>query len=171
MKTLIIGLLAFSGWAALSTHLYVCKIKGLCNETETMQNAMVGSQVVNDTLNIPKVPVAEPPGTMSIYFEFDKYEFKDDTMTNRYIDRANSYMAQNPQAVLLIAGHADAIGTDEYNLALGDRRAQAFKNYLGSKGISADRSLTETRGEREPVGDNNTSEGRAKNRRTEITIK
>ena len=108
---------------------------------------------------------------MSVYFEFDKSEFYADEMTDRYIDNTNSYMAQNQNAVLLIVGHTDAIGTDDYNMELGGRRAQAIKKYFEAKGISAGKSITESRGEKEPVDDNKTAEGRAKNRRTEITIK
>ncbi|HAM10140.1 MAG TPA: hypothetical protein DCP74_07660, partial [Bacteroidales bacterium] len=138
MKTLVIGFLVFSVWSALATYLYVCKIKGLCNETGNMQNEMVStlSKTDNDTLNRPLAPVADSPGTMLIYFDFDKYEFTTDAMTERYIEKSNSYMKQNPNATLLMVGHTDAVGTDEYNQALGERRAQTIKNYFGSKGIA-----------------------------------
>ena len=173
MKTLVIGFLVFSAWSAVATHLYVCKIKGLCNETGYRQTEMVSIQAITDTDTTNRLlePVADSPGTMLVYFNFDKYEFTADAMTERYIEKSNSYMKQNPNAVLLMVGHTDAIGTDAYNLALGERRAQAIKSYFGSRGINADKSITESKGEKEPVDDNNTSRGRAKNRRTEITIK
>jgi len=173
MKTLAIGILIFSGWSALATHLYVCKIKGLCNGTGNLRNEMVQSQAIteSDTFAIPQPPLAASPGTMSVYFEFDKSEFIEDAMTDRYIDKSNSYMLQNQNAVLIIVGHTDAVGTDDYNMALGGRRAQAIKNYFKGKGIPADKSITESRGEKEPVDDNKNAEGRAKNRRTEISIK
>jgi OOP family OmpA-OmpF porin len=173
MKTLAIGLLIFSGWSALATHLYVCKIKGLCNDRAIVQNDMIQSQGVNetDTSAMQQAPVPDSPGTMSVYFEFDKSEFSADAMTDRYIEKSNSYLAQNQNAVLLIVGYTDAVGTDDYNLELGGRRAQAIKSYFGGKGIPATRSITESRGEKEPVDDNNTNEGRAKNRRAEIKIK
>ncbi len=173
MKTLSIGMLIFLIWSALATYLYVCKIRGLCNEQVSGQNDMVQSQPgsMADTSAMQQKPVMDSPGTMSVYFEFDKSEFVADEMTDRYIDNSNSYMAQNQNAVLLIVGHTDAIGTDDYNMGLGGRRAQAIKNYFEAKGISASKSITESRGEKEPVDDNKTAEGRAKNRRTEITIK
>lgn len=171
MKTLAIGFLIFSGWSAVATYLYVCKIRGLCTG-ETIQNEMVQSQsVAADTLAMQQKPVVDSPGTMSVYFEFDKYEFAADAMTDRYIDKSNSFMAQNQNAVLMIVGHTDAVGTDDYNMDLGVRRAQAIKNYFGAKGIPANKSITESRGEKEPVDDNKTADGRAKNRRAEITIK
>ena len=171
MKTIAIGLLIFSAWSALATHWYVCKIKGLCS-SETLQNDMNQSQAISaDTSEKRQATVIGSPGTMSVYFEFDKSEFVTDEMTDRYIDKSNSYMAQNQNAVLLIVGHTDAVGTDEYNMDLGGRRAQAIKNYFGAKGIPANKSITESKGEKEPVDDNKTAEGRAKNRRTEITIK
>jgi outer membrane protein OmpA-like peptidoglycan-associated protein len=173
MKTLVIGILIFSGWSVLATHLYVCKIKGLCNETGNLRNEMVQSQAIteSDTFAIPQPPLAVSPGTMSVYFEFDKSEFIEDAMTDRYIDKSNLYMSQNHNAVLIIVGHTDVVGTDDYNMALGERRAQAIKNYFEGKGIPADKSITESRGEKEPVDDNKTAEGRAKNRRTEMSIK
>jgi outer membrane protein OmpA-like peptidoglycan-associated protein len=173
MKTLSIGMLIFLSWSALATYLYVCKIRGLCNEGVSVQNDMVQSQPVSvtDSMAILQKPVTDSPGTMSVYFEFDKSEFTADAMTDSYINKSNSYMSQNQNAVLLIVGHTDAIGTDDYNMGLGGRRAQAIKNYFEAKGISASKSITESRGEKEPVDDNNTAEGRAKNRRTVITIK
>ena len=173
MKTLAIGLLIFSGWSALATHLYVCKIKGFCNDRAIVQNDMIQYQGVNetDTSAMRQAPVPDSPGTMSVYFEFDKSEINADAMTDRYIEKSNSYLAQNQNAVLLIVGYTDAVGTDDYNLKLGGRRAEAIKSYFGGKGIPASRSIAESRGEREPVDDNKTNEGRAKNRRAEISIK
>lgn len=173
MKTLAIGMLIFLSWSALATYLYVCKIKGFCNERVTGQNDMVQSQAITvaDSSATQQKPVSDSPGTMSVYFEFDKSEFAADAMTDGYIAKSNSYMSQNQNVVLLIVGHTDAIGTDDYNMQLGGRRAQAIKKYFEAKGVSAGKSITESRGEKEPVADNNTAEGRAKNRRTEITIK
>ncbi len=72
--------------------------------------------------------------------------------------------------VAIAVGHTDSIGSDAYNDRLSLRRAEAVKAYLVSKGIPADKVRTEGRGKREPVADNATPEGRAKNRRVEVTI-
>jgi peptidoglycan-associated lipoprotein len=174
MKILIVGFLVFFGWSALSTHLYVCKIKGLCNETITMQTEMAGnsSVIVGDTLR--KSLVQEQtviPENLVIYFAFDKSEFDSDAVTDKYFDKSNAYLAENSQARLSITGYTDAIGSDEYNQALGYRRAQSLQKYFEGKGIPADKVKIESRGEKDPAENNTTPAGRANNRRTVITIK
>jgi len=173
MKILIIGFLVLSGWAALSTHIYVCKIKGLCNEPEIIEIVAVHPQdvIAGDTL--PKTLVREQaviPENLIIYFAFDKSEFNSDAKTEKYFDESNAYLNQNSQARLSIIGHTDAIGSDEYNQALGYRRAQSMQHYFESKGMPANKIITESRGEKEPADGNNTIAGRANNRRTAITI-
>jgi len=70
-----------------------------------------------------------------------------------------------------LAGHTDSIGSEQYNQGLSERRAKSAYNYFVSKGIAADRMTTVGYGELRPVASNATDEGRAKNRRVEITIK
>ena len=72
--------------------------------------------------------------------------------------------------VVIAVGHTDAVGTDGYNQKLSIRRADAVKNFLVSKGIEKNRIYTEGKGEKQPVADNKTSEGRAKNRRVEVEV-
>ena len=67
-------------------------------------------------------------------------------------------------------GHTDSIGTEAYNLKLSERRAQAVKAYLVSKGIDASRIYSEGKGEAQPIASNKTAEGRAKNRRVDIEV-
>jgi outer membrane protein OmpA-like peptidoglycan-associated protein len=75
-----------------------------------------------------------------------------------------------PGTEVLIVGHTDSQGTDAYNLALSQRRADAARSYLISQGIPAARIRTSGRGETEPVADNGTEAGRQQNRRVEIAI-
>lgn len=72
--------------------------------------------------------------------------------------------------VIIAVGHTDSIGTDAYNQKLSIRRSEAVKAYLVSKGIEKNRVYTEGKGEKQPVADNRTAEGRAKNRRVEIEV-
>ena len=72
--------------------------------------------------------------------------------------------------MVIAIGHADSIGTDAYNQALSVRRADAVKAYLQSKGLEANRVYTEGKGEKQPIANNSTAEGRAKNRRVEIEV-
>jgi OOP family OmpA-OmpF porin len=68
----------------------------------------------------------------------------------------------------LITGHTDSVGSDEYNIGLSDRRAASVKTWLVNKGISSSRIQTAGKGENEPIASNQTSDGRAQNRRIEI---
>ena len=75
-----------------------------------------------------------------------------------------------PGTEVLIVGHTDSVGSDEYNMNLSIRRAEAARNYLVSQGISSGRIRTSGRGETEPVASNETESGRQQNRRVEVAI-
>jgi OOP family OmpA-OmpF porin len=81
------------------------------------------------------------------------------------------YMDHVKDAVVLIVGHTDNVGNREANVVLGQKRAEFSKNYLSKNGIEAARITTESKGPDEPIGENTTSDGKANNRRTVITIK
>ncbi len=72
--------------------------------------------------------------------------------------------------VIIAVGHTDSVGNDTYNQKLSVRRAESVKAYLVTKGIEKNRIYTEGKGEKQPVADNKTKEGRAKNRRVEIEV-
>jgi OOP family OmpA-OmpF porin len=72
--------------------------------------------------------------------------------------------------VIIAVGHTDSVGSDAYNQKLSIARSEAVKKFLVSKGIEANRVYTEGKGEKQPVADNKTAEGRAKNRRTEVEV-
>jgi OOP family OmpA-OmpF porin len=114
-------------------------------------------------------PVAEKiTFAADVLFDFDKSVIKPDGRS-KLDDLANKIRTINLEVVIAI-GHADATGSDAYNQALSVRRAEAVKAYLTSKGIEANRVYTEGKGEKQPVADNKTSSGRAKNRRSEIEV-
>jgi OOP family OmpA-OmpF porin len=69
-----------------------------------------------------------------------------------------------------ISGHTDSVGSDEANQALSLRRAQAVKNWLVQRGVRSDRMMTVGKGEKEPIADNGTAEGRTENRRIEFYV-
>jgi OOP family OmpA-OmpF porin len=171
MKFLIIGFLAFFGWLALSTHIYVCKIRGFCHEPVTAVSNAVNPETVvpHDSISKPSVVEQAPvPESLLIYFAFDKSDFNSGTISDRYLDELNKYMNQNLQTKLSVTGYTDAIGSDEYNQALGFRRAQSVQLYFESKGVPSNRIIAESRGKKEPVDNNKTAAGRSNNRRTVI---
>ncbi len=102
------------------------------------------------------------------FFDFDKAVIKAEAKA-KLDDLAEKVKAINLEVIIAV-GHADSIGTDEYNQKLSVRRAEAVKAYLTSKGIDKNRVYTEGKGEKQPVADNRTAEGRAKNRRVEIEV-
>ena len=102
------------------------------------------------------------------FFDFDKAVLKPEGKAK--LDDVASKVKDINLEVVIAVGHTDSIGSDAYNQKLSVRRAEAVKAYLVSKGIAKDRVYTEGKGEKQPVADNKTKEGRAKNRRVEIEV-
>lgn len=114
-------------------------------------------------------PVAEKVTfAADVLFDFDKSVVKPEGKS-KLDDLSGKVRGVNLEVVIAI-GHADSIGSDAYNQKLSVRRAESVKAYLVSKGIEANRIYTEGKGEKQPVADNKTREGRAKNRRVEIEV-
>ena len=102
------------------------------------------------------------------FFDFDKYALKPEGKA-KLDDLVGKVKGINLEVIIAV-GHTDSIGTVEYNQKLSERRANAVKAYLVSKGIEKNRVYTEGKGKKQPVADNKTAEGRAKNRRVEIEV-
>ena len=102
------------------------------------------------------------------FFDFDKSALKKEGKA-KLDDLVGKVKGINLEVIIAV-GHTDSIGTDAYNQKLSVRRAEAVKAYLVSKGIEKNRVYTEGKGEKQPVADNKTKEGRAKNRRVEIEV-
>ena len=173
MKIITIGFLVFICWLSLSTWLYLCKIKDLCGSPETAQLTAINVNNAITADSIPKTLAAKPaiPDKLLVYFAYDKSEFIPGSDVSKFYDASIAYMIQNPNAALQIIGHTDSKGSDEYNQALGLRRAQSLIEYFKSKGIAVEKLKIESKGENEPAENNSTDDGRAKNRRAAVTIK
>ena len=102
------------------------------------------------------------------FFDFDKYVIKPEGKA-KLDDLVQKTKGINLEVIIAV-GHTDNIGTVAYNQALSERRANAVKEYLVSKGIEKKRVYTEGKGLKNPIASNSTAEGRAKNRRTEIEV-
>lgn len=118
----------------------------------------------------PKPAVAATKVTYAAdaFFDFDKAVLKKEGKA-KLDDLVGKVKAINLEVIIAV-GHTDSIGADKYNQKLSVRRAEAVKAYLVSKGIEKNRVYTEGKGEKQPVADNKTKEGRAKNRRVEIEV-
>jgi OOP family OmpA-OmpF porin len=103
-----------------------------------------------------------------INFSFDKATI----LTSSYpvLDDAALFLKSNPKSVVEIGGHTDSVGKAAYNQKLSEKRADAVRQYLISKGIPASQMTSKGYGSSKPIADNATDAGRAKNRRIEFTI-
>jgi peptidoglycan-associated lipoprotein len=120
-----------------------------------------------DQLKEGKSPVGSGP-LKDIYFDFDRYDLREDA---RGTLKANAdWLKKNPAVRVEIEGHCDDRGTNEYNLALGAKRAQSAKDYLATLGITGERLSTISYGEEIPVCRDQSEECRSKNRRARFVI-
>jgi outer membrane protein OmpA-like peptidoglycan-associated protein len=127
------------------------------------------NKTASDTVNIQ---VTQPPARTytfeDVYFDFDRYSLRPEA--TRVLDEAIAALRGDATLRVEIEGHTCNIGTAEYNLALGDRRANAVKDYLVSRGIGADRLRTVSYGEERPKYDNAREETRRLNRRAAMVV-
>jgi OOP family OmpA-OmpF porin len=150
----------------------------LCVEPEVLENgkcvAPAAPVVVEAATPAPAVIAAPVPTAEKVsysadaFFDFDKAVLK--PAGKSALDDLTSKLGDMNLEVIIAVGHTDSVGTDEYNQKLSIRRAESVKAYLESKGIESNRVYTEGKGEKQPVADNKTDAGRAKNRRVEIEV-
>lgn len=103
-----------------------------------------------------------------ILFDVDKSDLKDPYKGE--LSQLASILNKYEDTNILLAGHTDSTGSDEYNLELSRRRAESVANYLASQNVKRDRFSTEGYGKVDPIASNDTAEGRAQNRRVEVAI-
>ena len=122
----------------------------------------------------PAAAAAQPAAATKVtyaadaFFDFDKAVLKPEGKA-KLDDLVGKVKGINLEVVIAV-GHTDSVGGDAYNQKLSVKRSEAVKAYLVSKGIEKNRVYTEGKGEKQPVADNKTTEGRAKNRRVEIEV-
>ncbi|TAL81481.1 MAG: OmpA family protein [Candidimonas sp.] len=122
---------------------------------------------------VAKAPVVAPTSTKVVlnadaFFDFDKSTLK--PAGRQMLDQVAAQASSINLETLIATGYTDSIGTVAYNLKLSQRRANAVKAYLVSKGIDANHIYAEGKGKSNPVASNKTAQGRAKNRRVEVEI-
>lgn len=126
------------------------------------QMAGTGVEVVRKGDNI----TLDMPGNVT--FAFDSAQLN--PQFNSVLDKVAGTLVEYNQTVIQVAGHTDSVGSHAYNMKLSEQRAASVKNYLAGRGVPAQRMQTIGAGPDYPVADNSTPEGRAENRRVEITI-
>ena len=103
-----------------------------------------------------------------VYFNTEKYNIN--TASQETLNKLSGIFKEYPDTNILVVGHTDSAGSEDYNMTLSKNRAYAVTNYLKGKGLSGGRFTTNWFGESQPMHDNATAEGRAKNRRVNVAI-
>jgi outer membrane protein OmpA-like peptidoglycan-associated protein len=143
-------------------------VEGPVRITVAVDDGKGGTATDTVTINVTK-PVVREYNFEDVHFDFDRSALRPEAL--RVLDEAVAAMQANSTLRLEIEGHTCNIGTNEYNLALGDRRAQSVRDYLVSRGISADRLRTRSLGEEQPKYDNSREETRRLNRRAALVVR
>jgi peptidoglycan-associated lipoprotein len=128
----------------------------------TQPNPNAVAPVTVDELNNPNSPLAK----RSIYFDFDSYTVKDSDLST--LQAHAKYLAGHPDRHILIQGNTDERGTSEYNLALGQKRAEAVRNVLKQYGVQDSQMEAVSLGKEKPVADGHDEAAWAQNRRGDI---
>jgi peptidoglycan-associated lipoprotein len=151
-------------WTAPSDY------EGIVPLTVTVDDGKGGtaSSTTNITVTRPRPPVVEL-NFEDVYFDFDRSTLRPEAL--RLLDDAVAKLQANPTRNMIIEGHTCNIGTSEYNLALGERRARSVQNYLESRGVASNRLEIVSYGEERPKFDNSREETRRLNRRAALVIK
>jgi outer membrane protein OmpA-like peptidoglycan-associated protein len=103
-----------------------------------------------------------------VYFDTNKYDINSDSST--LLNKLASILVEYPDTNVLVVGHTDSTGTNEYNMTLSKNRANAVTNFFIRNGLGSTRFTTKWFGEDQPIADNSTLDGRAKNRRVNLAI-
>lgn len=166
--------------------LVLCFLLSACSASDDVQNRNPSPFMPTDMQNIGRpnavrsIPAGEalsrgvaavtPPGAdlQDVYYEFDSINLRGDA--EETLQKNAAWMQTNPNARVEIEGHCDDIGSDEYNLALGAKRAQIAKDFLVSQGIAEDRLVTISYGKEAPACFERTEECRTKNRRARFVV-
>jgi outer membrane protein OmpA-like peptidoglycan-associated protein len=168
MKILIGGFVVFVIWCIISAWLYNDKLLPTIQNPVTVK--AISESKTNPADSLMKLK-ASMPRQLLIYFDFDKTKINTDPHTDSSIAVFKTWLENHEGSMLTVSGNTDIVGTTEYNNALGMKRAGITGKYLETKGINANRIIIESQGEGNPVAGYLTADERAKNRRTEISIK
>jgi peptidoglycan-associated lipoprotein len=135
-------------------------------QTETADSGVPMTGLSTEPVREAAAPESSVLNLEKVFFEYDAYTLT--PQTREILARNAEWLRQNPAAKLTIEGHCDERGSDEYNLALGQRRADAVKSYLLSLGIAAERLSDISYGEERPAVAGSAESAWSQNRRAEF---
>ena len=141
-----------------SIFLYSCTMQQAVEDVTTGLYEEGGMAYLDKNMTVPA----------KIYFNYDQYLITD--MAQNTLDIQVAWMDENPDKYILVEGHCDERGTREYNLALGERRANAVREYLSSMGIADGRLNVVSYGKERPDAEGSFGDAWQKNRRSVTTI-
>jgi peptidoglycan-associated lipoprotein len=142
--------------------------EGPVQVTVQVDDGKGGTASANVTIQVIR-PAVKEFVFEDVHFDFDRYSLRPEAV--RALDEAIKTMQENSELRIEIEGHTCNIGTSEYNLALGERRANAVREYLASRGIGANRLNAVSYGEERPKHDNAREETRRLNRRAALIVR
>jgi outer membrane protein OmpA-like peptidoglycan-associated protein len=139
-------------------------------QAEKIKNEIPGAKVerVGEGIDVT-FDENNPDGSkMGVYFETNKFNISQNSKLA--LDKLQKIFAEYPETNILIEGHTDDVGTNEYNMSLSQRRADAVGDYLRAAGVAGSRLIVKWYGESQPKVENNTDANRALNRRVQFVI-
>jgi OOP family OmpA-OmpF porin len=127
-----------------------------------------GYKEIHKDLYLAPIEIGQVVRLNNVFFDFDKYDLRSESFVE--LDRVVTLLKENPAIEIEMSAHTDSKGSDEYNMVLSDNRAKSVREYIVSKGIAANRIVSQGYGETRPVSTNETDDGRQLNRRVEFKI-
>jgi outer membrane protein OmpA-like peptidoglycan-associated protein len=178
-KTMFTGLILVI-WTMAGSYVYTCKIMALCPDQMYLEEPSTSEGTINSNDNPNggemtsskegNPPVAARPDKYTVYFYPNTTKIVPDEKLDSFLTIALAYLSENPDSKMVVEGHTDNIGSEERNVIVGKERAESVKQKFVRAGFNADQLMIESKGLSQPIASNDTEEGRAKNRRTEIYL-
>jgi len=166
----VVGLLVGGGWEGALIGAGVGALAGgAVGNYQDKQEAKLRQQMAGTGVDVVRKGdniTLDMPGNVT--FAFDSAALN--PQFNGVLDKVAQTLVEFDQTVIQVAGHTDSTGSHAYNMTLSQQRADSVKNYLAGRGVPGKRMMTTGAGPDHPVASNSTPEGRAENRRVEITI-
>ena len=178
--------LPLAAWKPLFDCLFLCFLLSACSTSNELKAGPARPFMPADMQNLGRegsarsisavealsrgVAAVTPPGAalQDVYYEFDSINLRNDAEAT--LKQNADWMKANPSARVEVEGHCDDIGSDEYNLALGAKRAQIAKDFLVGEGVATDRLVTISYGKEAPACFDRSDECRVKNRRARFVV-